>query len=127
MTRPAPKSAMARLWDRQREQARAAMAARQPAADPAPAVKPPPASLPPRPAPGTFRIAELVEGQCRFPVTPHRARPHEHRFCGEPVAWKAGKPTSWCGQHLIEVCGQPGRAPGGASLADMARAPKVSA
>ncbi|MDF2601114.1 MAG: hypothetical protein K0Q54_3937 [Methylobacterium brachiatum] len=60
---------------------------------------------------GSYRIAELVAGQCRFACTPHTARPDAHRFCGAPVAWKAGKPTAWCPEHLARVYDTPGRAP----------------
>ena len=68
---------------------------------------------------GAYPIADLREGQCRFACTPHTARPAEHRFCGEPVAWKGGKPTSWCREHLPVVSGAPGRHAGGASVADV--------
>lgn len=115
-TRPARKSGAALLFERQRREATAALAAQ--AAEHA-IVKAAPA---PTPAPGTYRIAELREGQCKFACTPHQARPEAHRFCGEPVAWKGGKPTSWCPEHLAEVSGAPGRWAGGASLADLKRA-----
>lgn len=72
------------------------------------------------PPPGTYRIADLRAGQCRFACTPHTALAEEHRFCGEPVAWLRGKPTSWCAQHLATISGAPGRHSGGASLADLA-------
>ena len=68
---------------------------------------------------GAWPIAALREGQCRFACTGFTARPDEHRFCGEPVAWRKGKPTSWCGEHLRRVCGAPGRSAGGASVADV--------
>jgi len=77
-------------------------------------------SVPPL-QPGTWPIADLREGQCRFACTPHGARPEDHRFCGEPVAWKGGKPTSWCREHLPVISGAPGRSPGGASEADLER------
>lgn len=70
-------------------------------------------------APGMWPIADTREGQCKFACTPHSARPELHRFCGEPVAWKGGKPTSWCREHLDVVSGAPGRASGGASVADV--------
>lgn len=70
---------------------------------------------------GTWPIADLREGQCRFACTPHTARSEDHRFCGEPVAWKGGKPTSWCRDHLPVISGAPGRWPGGASEADVER------
>lgn len=60
---------------------------------------------------GSYRIAALVAGQCRFACTPHTARPDAHRFCGAPVAWKAGKPTAWCPEHLARVYEASGRAP----------------
>ncbi|WFS07757.1 hypothetical protein [Methylobacterium sp. 391_Methyba4] len=115
-TRPAKKSGAALLYERQRRAATAALAAQ--AAERA-AVKAAPA---PTPEPGTYRIAELREGQCRFACTSHGAARDAHRFCGEPVAWKGGKPTSWCRDHLLEVSGAPGRHAGGASLADVLRA-----
>ena len=67
---------------------------------------------------GSYRIAELVEGQCRFACTPHATRPDAHRFCGAPVAWKAGKPTAWCPEHLARVYDTLGRGPAGAGVAD---------
>lgn len=70
-------------------------------------------------APGTWPMAATLPGQCKFACTPHSARPEQHRFCGEPVAWKGGKPTSWCRVHLDVVSGAPGRTPGGASVADV--------
>ena len=69
--------------------------------------------------PGTWPIADLREGQCRFACTSHTARAAEHRFCGEPVVWKGTKPTSWCREHLPVVSGAPGRHAGGASVADV--------
>ena len=70
---------------------------------------------------GRWPLLALRAGQCRFPCTPHDARPHEHLFCGEPVAWVRGKPTSYCRCHLPVVSGAPGRAAGGASVADAER------
>lgn len=70
--------------------------------------------------PGTWRLAELLEAQCRFACTPHNARPEAHRFCGLPVAWLRGKPISWCSEHLKLVVGAPGFAAGGRSMADVA-------
>lgn len=135
MSRAAPRSAMARLWERQREEARATASLKagklRPVrrVDKAAEASPGPALLIERPIQpqGSHRIGDLREGQCRFACTPHNARPAEHRFCGEPVAWKGGKLTSWCSRHLVEVCGAPGRTAGGASVADMARQPKVTA
>lgn len=115
-TRSAKRSGAALLFERQRREATTALAAQ--AAERA-AVKAAPA---PTPEPGTYRIAELQEGQCRFAFTPHGAARDAHRFCGEPVAWKGGRPTSWCRDHLLEVSGAPGRHAGGASLADVLRA-----
>ncbi|MCB4802666.1 hypothetical protein QO001_002219 [Methylobacterium brachiatum] len=74
---------------------------------------------------GTYRIAELVEGQCRFACTPHTARPDAHRFCGAPVAWKAGKPTAWCPEHLAWVYEASGRASVDSAVADGAAAQVV--
>lgn len=116
MPRPARKSGAALLYERQRREATAALAA-QAAQHTAREVAPAPT-----PAPGTYRIAELQEGQCRFACTPHGAARDAHRFCGEPVAWKGGRPTSGCRDHLLEVSGAPGRNAGGASLADVLRA-----
>lgn len=69
---------------------------------------------------GCWPIIDLRDGQCRFPCTPHTARPNQHLFCGQPVAWSRNVPTSWCRDHLPIVCGAPGRHAGGASLADAA-------
>lgn len=70
---------------------------------------------------GTWPIADLRAGQCRFACTGFAARPDQHRFCGAPVAWLRGKPTSWCSGHLPTVCGAPGFTAGGRSLADVQR------
>lgn len=78
-----------------------------------------PAAPAPSYAPGTWPMAATTAGQCKFACTPHSARPEQHRFYGEPVAWKGGKPTSWCRVHLDVVSGAPGRTPGGASVADV--------
>ncbi|WP_070998833.1 GcrA family cell cycle regulator [Methylobacterium sp. C1] len=69
---------------------------------------------------GTWPMAATTAGQCKFACTPHTARPEQHRFCGEPVAWRGGKPTSWCRVHLDVVSGATGRTPGGASVANVA-------
>lgn len=78
-----------------------------------------PAAPSPTFAPGTWPMAATTAGQCKFACTPHSARPEQHRFCGEPVAWKGGRPTSWCSHHHDVVSGAPGRTPGGASVADI--------
>lgn len=70
---------------------------------------------------GAWPIADLRAGQCRFACTGFAARPDQHRFCGAPVAWLRGKPTSWCSGHLPTVCGAPGFSAGGRSLADVQR------
>ncbi|SFJ68608.1 hypothetical protein [Methylobacterium brachiatum] len=114
-TRPAKKSGAALLYERQRREATAALAA-QAAQHTAREV-----ATAPTPEPGTYRIAELRDGQCRFACTSHGAARDAHRFCGEPVAWKGGRPTSWCRDHLLEVSGAPGRHADGASLADVLR------
>jgi len=77
----------------------------------------------PPPQPGTYWIAELRQDQCRFACTPHAARPDAHRFCGEPVAWKNGKATSWCREHLAKVYEASGRIPVEISKADGEVAP----
>lgn len=38
-------------------------------------------------------LGDLKAGQCRFPVTPHDAAPHEHLFCG------AQTDAAYCGWH----------------------------
>lgn len=52
---------------------------------------------------GAWPIAALRADQCRFACTPHAAWPEQHRFCGEPTASRAGKPTSWCATHLARI------------------------
>lgn len=74
----------------------------------------------PPPQPGTYQIAELRRDQCRFACTDFRAPPDAHRFCGEPVFWKGGKPTSWCREHLARVYETSERSP---VAADGAAAP----
>ncbi|SFM91280.1 hypothetical protein [Methylobacterium pseudosasicola] len=112
-TRPAPKSGAALRYERLRREATEALRAQ--------AAQHVEVTAPPRPAHpvGAWPIADLREGQCRFPCTSFRAQPADHRFCGEPVAWKGGKPTSWCREHLPVVSGAPGRHAGGASVADV--------
>jgi hypothetical protein len=104
MIRPAPKPGTGSRSERPRR-----AAPRGPAVQIAP---------PSPPAPGTYRIAELRQDQCHFACTPHAARPDAHRFCGEPVAWKGGKPTAWCLEHLAKVYEASGRAPVETSAAD---------
>ncbi|WP_342163046.1 hypothetical protein [Methylobacterium sp. SD21] len=115
MARTPHKSGATLRYERQQREARDALAAQ--AAQVAEVQQAAPAPAPP---PGTYRIADLHAGQCRFACTPHTARAEEHRFCGGPVAWLRGKPTSWCAQHLAVISGAPGRHSGGASLADHA-------
>ncbi|WP_426314546.1 hypothetical protein ACN9MF_28405 [Methylobacterium fujisawaense] len=62
---------------------------------------------------GAWPIAALRNGQCRFACTPHGARPEQHRFCGEPTALRAGKPTSWCAVHLARIFDTSRRVPDG--------------
>lgn len=69
---------------------------------------------------GAYRLTDLTLDQCRFACTPHSARADQHRFCGQPVQWLSGKPTSWCAAHLPVVTGTKGRHAGGASAADAA-------
>lgn len=45
-------------------------------------------------------IADLSDGECRFAVTPHHARPTEHRFCGAPAD------GSFCAHHARIVFNQ---------------------
>lgn len=114
-TRPAPKSGAALRYDRMRREATEALRAQ--------AAQVATVTAPPRPVHplGTRPMSDLRAGQCRFACTGFQARPEEHRFCGEPVAWKGGKPTSWCRVHLPVVSGAPGRSAGGASVADVAK------
>ncbi len=50
----------------------------------------------PKPIGGAFHIAELGEGQCRFPT---KSTSVTHFFCGAPTA--IGK--SWCPSHELRV------------------------
>ena len=67
----------------------------------------------PQRAPGTYKLAELRQSQCRFACTPDDARPAEHRFCGNPVVGHG----SWCAEHLKRVASPSGM--GGRSFADL--------
>lgn len=66
---------------------------------PASAVPVAPQAAPPPPAPGTWRLDQMVHGQCRYPCTPSETR--EHLFCGEPAVESDRNPhRSWCTKHL---------------------------
>lgn len=59
-------------------------------------------AAPPVREPGTYPIAELRMGQCRFACTPHGDR--EHRFCGAATEIGPGNlHGSWCAAHLPHV------------------------
>lgn len=133
--RPAALSPAAKRFERQKAQALATLrapaatppAAREgrrpalPPAAPAPIVPPPPT-----PEPGTWRIAELREGQCRFACTPHDARPAAHRFCGQTTQAGPGNlHGSWCPDHLPMVWSG-AKTAGGVSRADIERVGKVA-
>lgn len=128
-------SPAAKRYERQKAQALAALrgtGAPPPAAGegvaaasvpPAPAPIAPP---PPDPEPGTWRIAELREGQCRFACTPHNARPEAHRFCGRRTQVGPGNlHGSWCPDHLPMVWSG-AKTAGGMSRADAERVGKVA-
>lgn len=119
----AAKSDAAKRFERQRQEALAALASRRPEPQPAPLpfeIRAPKPVHRPSHRPGLWPMRDLGPAQCRFACTPHTARPEEHLFCGQPVTWLRGKPTSWCAEHLAKVVGAPGRAAGGASAADLA-------
>jgi hypothetical protein len=52
-------------------------------------------------------LAELETGDCRFAVTAHDVPPHEHRFCGLPVADLLAPPLKaarrYCQHHMKRV------------------------
>lgn len=137
--RPAAISPAAKRHERQKAQALAALRA---AAAPPPAAgegsAPSPVNgegdeqhlitpaPPPVPEPGTWRIAELREGQCRFACTPHNARPEAHRFCGRGTQVGPGNlHGSWCPDHLPMVWSG-AKTAGGVSRADAERVGKVA-
>lgn len=57
---------------------------------------------------GLKRITDLANDECRFSITSHNCKPHEHRFCGAPVAnpeSREGRLRSYCAHHAERVRG----------------------
>ncbi|MGA4552358.1 hypothetical protein [Methylorubrum aminovorans] len=56
--------------------------------------------------PGTWPIADLRAGQCRFACTADDAPRDQHRFCGRPTrVGRSNLHGSWCDEHLARVWG----------------------
>lgn len=121
-------SPAAKRYARQKAQALAALrgtvAPPHDAGEGAEATSTPPTVVPiapPPPEPGTWRISELREGQCRFACTPHNARPEAHRFCGQRTQAGPGNlHGSWCPHHLPMVWSG-AKTAGGVSRAEVRR------
>lgn len=56
---------------------------------------------------GTWPLADLRSGQCRFACTADDAPRDQHRFCGRPTRIsRSNLHGSWCDEHLPRVWGQ---------------------
>ena len=56
---------------------------------------------------GTWPLADLRTGQCRFACTADDVPRDQHRFCGRPTrVGRSNLHGSWCDEHLPRVWGQ---------------------
>lgn len=56
---------------------------------------------------GTWPLADLRTGQCRFACTADDVPRDQHRFCGRPTRIsRSNLHGSWCDEHLTRVWGQ---------------------